>query len=104
MPKFNFITRDWKEQLDTDVVNELLESINEPVKFIDVDDSSDQIVLAICTRDLNLSDEEWTAVYSAYQEHRYEGTNFPDHSSEDVSYIEISESELRNFLQTKQLT
>lgn len=102
MAKFGFVHWEWEEQINIDSVNMILESIQEPIWMINVE-TDDDIVIAIYTRDIDLSEEEWTSTYGyAIYGPRNDDEDFPD-KSKNTNYYEVDLAELRSYLKKKDI-
>lgn len=96
MAKFNFLMRDWKEQIDVKQLNEVLSSINESVRAFDMDTHSDDYCLVIHTPDINLTSAEWLTVFEGNR--ILASPETPDHAPKDAAYMEASEQEIKDYI------
>ena len=97
MAKFNFLMRDWKEQIDAERLNEVLTGINEAVRCVEADTGADYYLLVIHTADINLSAEEWNDAWKFAREGL-----ITDRAPENARYIEATEAEIRTLIGAKQ--
>lgn len=78
MPKFAFVYWDWKEQINVEEVNKVLDAIGEPVKFTQIRSGSDSYVVVIHTKDMELTEAQLVKLMDAthvidLEEHRIGG-------------------------------
>ena len=102
MPKFDFMRWDWKEQLDSEILNKLLTEINEPVRCAYADTQADYYTLVIFTPDLDVPEinDKWEEIFGMLRE----DGDLSDKLLKSENYYQVeSAEELLNYLKLSEV-